>query len=139
MRTPTTVSPGDSHPPRTVGPVTQTDIVRFAGAGGDFNPLHHDPEFAARAGFPAVISMGQLQAGLLAGWVSDWLGVEHLRSFAVRFLAPVMVGDTLTLSGEVTAVEPTPSGALATVELRGTKGPETVVVSGTARVHVTSP
>jgi 3-hydroxybutyryl-CoA dehydratase len=139
MRTPATLTAGDTHPARTVGPLTQTDIVRFAGAGGDFNPLHHDPKFAARAGFPTVISMGQLQAGLLAGWVSDWLGVEHLRSFAVRFVAPVMVGDTLTLSGDVTAVEATPQGTLATVELRATKGGDTVVVSGSARAYVTAP
>ena len=58
---------------RTVGPLTITDIVRFAGAGGDFNPLHHDVEFAARAGFPTVLAHGQLTAGLLAGWVSDLL------------------------------------------------------------------
>lgn len=139
MRTPASVAPGDTHPARTVGPVTQTDIVRFAGAGGDFNPLHHDPVFAARAGFPRVISMGQLQAGLLAGWVSDWLGVEHLRSLAVRFVAPVMVGDTITLNGEVTAVEPTPQGALATVELRATTSADVVVVSGTAQVNVAGP
>jgi acyl dehydratase len=51
--------------PRTFGPVSQTDIVRFAGAGGDFNPLHHDREFAGAAGFERPIAMGQFTAGLL--------------------------------------------------------------------------
>jgi acyl dehydratase len=51
--------------PHTFGPVSQTDIVRFAGAGGDFNPLHHDREFAGAAGFERPIAMGQFTAGLL--------------------------------------------------------------------------
>jgi len=76
----------DARPrPRTVGPITQTDIVRFAGAGGDFNPLHHDLGFAASAGFQRPIAMGQLTAGLLAGWLTDWCGVENLLRFEVRF------------------------------------------------------
>jgi 3-hydroxybutyryl-CoA dehydratase len=83
------------------GPVTATDIVRFAGAGGDFNPLHHDPEFAARAGFPTVIAMGQMHAGILAGWLTDQCGVENLLEFAVRFVAPVRLGDVLHLTGSV--------------------------------------
>lgn len=142
MRSPVQVAPGDSHTPRTVGPITITDIVRFAGAGGDFNPLHHDPEFAARAGFPKVIAHGQLTAGLLGGWVSDWLGVEHLRSFEVRFVGPVLVGETLTLSGAVTELLPSGKGAvgtrLATVEVLATKGDGVVVVKGTAQAVVST-
>jgi acyl dehydratase len=95
---------GDHPAPRLVGPITQTDIVRFAGAGGDFNPLHHDPAFAAAAGFRTVIAMGQLQAGMLAGLVTDWVGVENLREFEVRFVAPVHIGDVLELTAEVTDV-----------------------------------
>lgn len=136
MRTRVAVAVGDTHEPRTVGPITQTDIVRFAGAGGDFNPLHHDPEFARRAGFPRVISMGQMQAGMLAAWVTDWLGVENLRSLEVRFVAPVMVGDSLILRGAVTDVAPSPEGSLATVEVQATKDDDVVVVKGTAQVLV---
>ncbi|UFS58136.1 MaoC family dehydratase [Subtercola endophyticus] len=90
--------------PRRVGPVTRTDIVRFAGAGGDFNPLHHDPEAARRAGFDDVIAMGQFQAGILAGFLTDWVGVENLRSLDVRFVAPVRLGDTIEVSATVGAV-----------------------------------
>ena len=134
MRPPAPVALGDTHPPRTVGPLTITDIVRFAGAGGDFNPLHHDPAFAARAGFPAIIAHGQLTAGLLAAWVSDWFGVEHLRSFEVRFMAPVLVGDTLTLRGTVTELLPSTTGTLATVEVLVEK--DAVVVKGKAQALV---
>lgn len=136
MRPPVTITVGDTPPPRTVGPLTITDIVRFAGAGGDFNPLHHDPAFAARAGFPTVIAHGQLTAGLLSSWVTDWLGVEHLRAFEVRFLAPVLAGETLTLTGTVTEVQSSDHSSVATVELLATKSDGVVAVKGRARALV---
>jgi 3-hydroxybutyryl-CoA dehydratase len=85
----------------TVGPITRTQIVRFAGAGGDFNPMHHDEEFARAAGQPTVFAMGQLQAALLARLASDWLGIHALRRLAVRFVAKVWPGDVLVLRGVV--------------------------------------
>ena len=88
-----------------MGPVTRTDFVRFAGAGGDFNPLHHDEEYARAAGFPTVFAMGQFQAGLLARFAADWLGAEHVRSYRVRFKAKVWPGDVLVLRGREVARE----------------------------------
>lgn len=90
--------------PRAVGPVSLTDIVRFAGAGGDFNRLHHDADFAREAGFDRPIAMGQLSAGYLAAWLTDWCGVEHLRTLSIRFTSPVAVGEELTLAGIVDEV-----------------------------------
>ena len=135
MRTPAKVRVGDAPDTRVVGPISQTDIVRFAGAGGDFNPLHHDPGFVATSGFPGVIAMGQMQAGILAGWLSDTFGVEHVRSFGVRFVAPVFLGDTLTVGGTVATITEANGESLATLELvaSGTKGP---VVTGSATVVV---
>ena len=115
--------------PRTFGPVTQTDVVRFAGAGGDFNPLHHDPEHARAAGFDAPIAMGQLTAGLLAAWLTDWCGVERLRRFEVRFTAPLHLGDTVILSGSITSVE----DGVAHLDLAAT-GFSSALVTGTALV-----
>ena len=115
--------------PRTFGPVTQTDVVRFAGAGGDFNPLHHDPEHARAAGFDAPIAMGQLTAGLLAAWLTDWCGVERLRRFEVRFTAPLHLGDTVILSGSITSVE----DGVAHLDLAAT-GFSSTLVTGTALV-----
>jgi acyl dehydratase len=82
-------------------PITRTQIVRFAGAGGDFNPLHHDEGFARAAGQPSVFAMGQLQAAMLARLAAQWLGVHQLRSLAIRFTAKVWPGDVLVLSGAV--------------------------------------
>jgi 3-hydroxybutyryl-CoA dehydratase len=128
MRTPVRITAGEQVPAREIGPVTQTDVVRFAGAGGDFNPLHHDPAFAEAAGFPGVLAMGQLHAGMLASWLSDWAGVEHLRELEVRFVAPVFLGDVLRFTGEVTTVD----GDRAELEVVAARGGEPVI-----RAHAT--
>jgi acyl dehydratase len=96
---------GATAEPRTFGPITRTDIVRYAGASGDFNPIHHDEGFATSAGFPTVFSIGMFQAALLATYATDWLGAETIRRFTVRFSEQVWPGDELTCSGTVTAVE----------------------------------
>ena len=128
MRPPVTVTIGTGAESRTVGPISQTDIVRFAGAGGDFNPLHHNPEFVRSSGFPGVIAMGQMHAGILAGWLSDWVGVEHIREYEVRFVAPVFLGDILTASGLIASTIPNEDGTtLATVELTLIRGEDTVI------------
>lgn len=125
---------GDAMPERSTGPVTLTDIVRFAGAGGDFNPLHHDQAVASAAGFDGVISMGQYQAGLLAAAVSDWAGAENVTSFAVRFRRPVRVGDTLNMRGNVVAVDDDE----ARIDLSVSAG-DVVVLTGTATARIRLP
>lgn len=95
---------GSALPSRRVGPLTQTDVLRFAGASGDFNPLHWDPEVARHAGFEAPVLMGQYTAAMMAAWVSDRFGVERLRELEIRFVAPVIVGDTVTFGGVVDEV-----------------------------------
>jgi acyl dehydratase len=82
-------------PPRHIGPITRTDIVKFAGAGGDFNPVHHDHEFARQAGYPSVFAMGMFTAGMLGDYLSDALGFDRVRSFSVRFDSPTWPGDEL--------------------------------------------
>jgi acyl dehydratase len=129
------VTTGDALPPRTFGPITRTDIVRYQGASGDFNPIHHDEEFAREAGLPTVLSVGMLQAGLLATYCVDLLGAENVREFAVRFRERVWPGDLLRCSGSVTAIEDDPGGEgrrvaidLAMVRV----GDDSLVLSGRA-------
>lgn len=102
---------------RTVGPVTRTDFVRYQGASGDMNPIHHDEEFARTAGFPTPFSVGMWQASLLGTYATDWLGAENIRRFRIRFLEQVWPGDVLTLDGEVTGMRVGDEGALVDVEL----------------------
>ena len=83
-----------------LGPVTRTDLVRYAGASGDFNPLHHDPDFAHAAGLPDVMAHGMYSAGRVAAQVERWFGVGAMTRLAVRFRTPVWVGDRLLLTSD---------------------------------------
>ncbi len=87
--------------PLVVGPLTRTDLVRYQGASGDLQPVHHDEPFAHAAGYAAPLSLGMLHAGLLAGWAAQWLGAGNVRRFRVRFSEQAFVGDTLTCDGIV--------------------------------------
>lgn len=88
------------------GPLQRADILRYAGAAGDFNPIHSDDAYARRAGAPAAFAMGMLPAGYLAHAVSDWFGgPQHLRRFRVRFVARVWPGDEIVCWGRVDEIE----------------------------------
>lgn len=115
-----------------VGPLSRTDFVRYAGAGGDFNPIHHDDGFAASAGYPSVFGHGLLTAGILSGYACDWLGRRNLRTYGVRYVAQVWPGDTLILSGEITRVSENVAEAELRVERESPEGERAVVLRGTA-------
>jgi acyl dehydratase len=120
----------------TAGPITRTQIVRFAGAAGDFNPMHHDEQFARAAGQPGVFAMGQLQAAVLASMVAEWLGPENVVAYGVRFRDKVWPGDCLVLSGERAEDE---KDGLHRYELTATRESDgTVVLTGWARARPAS-
>ena len=95
------LEPGTSAPERRVGPLTRTDFVRYQGASGDMNPVHHDEVFARAAGYEAPLGVGMFHAGVMATWATDWLGPENVRGFKVRWKEPVWPGDALTITGHV--------------------------------------
>jgi acyl dehydratase len=96
------IEAGQTLPPFVVENLSRTDLVRYAGASGDFNPIHHDEGFAREAGNPTVFGHGMLTAGFLARCVTDAVGVEGLRRFKVRFATRIWPGDTITCRGTVT-------------------------------------
>jgi acyl dehydratase len=117
----------------TVGPITRTDIVRYQGASGDFNPIHHDDAFAQDGGYATVFSVGMLQAGLLASFACTWLGSRNIRRFSVRFREQVWPGDVLTFSGEVLDLSADDDNGLeATVSLECRRTGGGVAIAGTA-------
>jgi acyl dehydratase len=65
------------------------------------NPIHHDEPFAASSGYPAPLTVGMFQAGVLTTWATNWLGPENVRRTRIRWRAPVFPGDVLTMSGAV--------------------------------------
>jgi acyl dehydratase len=79
------INVGDAIPTFTSDPLTRTHLVRYAGASGDFNPLHHDETFVKLFGMPRVISHGMLVMGITGRAIADWVDDKNLRRFGVRF------------------------------------------------------
>jgi len=96
------VNEGDELRPFTVENLTRGDFVKYAGASGDFTPLHYDQTFVEAAGIPTVFAMGMLNAGILSRLVADYAGLENLRKYKVRFATRVWPGDSVTCKGKVT-------------------------------------
>ena len=130
------ISEGVAPEERIVGPLTRTDFVRYQGASGDMNPIHHDDEFARASGFPSVFSVGLLQAGVLASYAADWLGPRNLRRFKCRFQAQVWPGDVLTCTGVVAHKYETNGERLVDMDLTCRRQDGSVAVSGMATFAV---
>ncbi|MBK5219820.1 MAG: MaoC family dehydratase N-terminal domain-containing protein [Thermoleophilia bacterium] len=101
---PPALTPGAEMPTVVTEPFTRTDFVRYAGAGGDFHPIHHDEEYATAAGMPSVFGMGMLHAGMLGVELARWVGPDNIRAFKVRFTGQVWPGDVLTFTGRVVSL-----------------------------------
>ena len=100
------ITPGQEFGEVVFGPLERVDFVRYAGASGDFNPIHTDEGYARRTGAPTVFAMGMLPAGYLAHAVTDWFGgPQNLRRFKVRFTTRVWPGDELVCRARVVAIE----------------------------------
>jgi len=83
----------------------RTQIVQYAGASGDYNPLHTDEVYTTKiAGYPSVFAHGMLTMGLTGQAVTALVGTENLLRFGVRFTAQVWPGDTLTVRATVAAI-----------------------------------
>jgi acyl dehydratase len=111
----------------------RTQIVQYAGASGDFNPLHTDEVFTTKiAGYPSVFAHGMLTMGLTGTLLTDALGDGKLRTFGVRFRSQVWPGDVLTATATVTDVTKTDDGTLVALDVETVNQKGETVVSGTA-------
>ncbi len=96
---------GDSREEVVADNLTRTQIVQYAGASGDFNPLHTDDLFAREvAGYPGVFAHGMLGMGLSGKLLTNWVGDGRLTKFGVRFRTQIWPGDTLTARATVEAL-----------------------------------
>ena len=125
---------GDTGPDVTYGPLELADLVRYAGASNDFNPLHYDPAFARSAGQPTIIAHGMLSAGFLASFLTGWFGPDSVHRLKVRFGDPVRPGDTLKPQAKVTRVYEETGTRLADIELRLVRQNGSTPVTGNATV-----
>jgi acyl dehydratase len=85
--------------------LTRTQIVQYAGASGDYNPLHTDEKFTREvAGYPGVFAHGMLTMGMTGRLLTDWMGDGRLTKYGVRFAKQVWPGDTLTATATIDAI-----------------------------------
>jgi acyl dehydratase len=125
------VKVGDEIPPLVKPPVDRSQVARFAGATGDYGPLHVDEPFARNAGFPSVLVPGMLAMGFLGELVTDWLRGARVRRFGARFVKIVWPGDVVTVRGRVADRRFEPAGRYAVdIEVWGENQRGELVVRG---------
>lgn len=96
------VQVGDEIPRLVTAPVTHLQLVRYAGASGDFNPLHTDSRIGEMIGVGGIIAHGMLVMGFVGQMLSDYAGPQALRKFGVRFKGMTHLDDEITCSGTIT-------------------------------------
>src|SRR4051794_6176191 len=112
--------------------LTRTDLVMYAGASGDFNPMHHDETKAQAAGLPSVFGHGMFSAGFLARAITDYVGVGNLKSYKVRFAKQTWPGETFTTKVVVKAKRKDDGDSLVDLECTLVNENGDVKVSGEA-------
>ena len=136
------LGPGDALPALSLR-LTRADLVRYAGASGDFNRIHWNERFAVGVGLPNVIAHGMLTMALAGRLVTHWIGDPGaVVGYAARFTRPVVVPDDdegveLELTGTVKAVDDEGDGArIATVAITAAVTGKTVLGRAVARVRL---
>ena len=99
------VEKGDELPSLIRGPLAEIDLVRYAGASGDFNPIHTVPRIAREVGLDGVIAHGMLIMAYAGKLLTDWAGSDALREFNVRFAGMTEPGETLVCEARITKTE----------------------------------
>jgi acyl dehydratase len=128
------VKVGDELPPLVKGPIKQIQLTRYAGASGDFNPIHQDDEFARAAGMGGVFAHGMLSMGFVGQAVTDWAGAGTVRKLGVRFAALVRLKDVVICRGRVVAKSSTAGVHLVDLEVWAENQQAEKVVTGRATV-----
>lgn len=128
---------GDSRTEVMVDDLTRTQIVQYAGASGDYNPIHSDDLFTREvAGYPSVFAHGMLTMGITGRIVTDWFGDGRLTKYGVRFVNQVWPGDSLTATATIDAIREEDGVMLADVSIVTTNQDDAPVLTGTATARL---
>ena len=131
------LSVGDQHSEQVVDNLTRTQIIQYAGASGDYNPLHTDEIFTTKiAGYPTVFAHGMLSMGLTGKMLTNLVGDGRLTKYGVRFVSQVWPGDSLTATATVEDIREEDGVSLVdlAVSTVNQDGAEVVKGSATARI-----
>jgi len=128
---------GDTHTARLVEDLKRTQIVQYAGASGDYNPLHTDEIFTTQvAGYPSVFAHGMLTMGMTGKMLTDYVGDARLTKYGVRFTSQVWPGDTLDSTATVKALTETDGVKLVELDVKTVNQNGVEVLSGYAEARI---
>ena len=128
---------GDTHSAKLVEDLKRTQIVQYAGASGDYNPLHTDEIFTTQvAGYPSVFAHGMLTMGMTGKMLTDYVGDARLTKYGVRFTSQVWPGDTLDSTATVKAITEKDGVKLVELDVSTVNQSGVEVLSGYAEARV---
>jgi acyl dehydratase len=128
---------GESRSMVVVDNLTRSQIVMYAGASGDYNPLHSDEIYTTKvAGYPSVFAHGMLSMGATGRLLTDWFGPDSLTRYGVRFVNQVWPGDTLTATATVDAVREEGDATFLDLTVTTTNQDDKPVVTGSATARI---
>ncbi|MEP0204010.1 MAG: MaoC/PaaZ C-terminal domain-containing protein [Halioglobus sp.] len=128
---------GQVHSAQVAQDLKRTQIVQYAGASGDYNPIHTDEPYARDiAGYPTVFAHGMLTMGMTGAMLTDYVGDGRLTKFGVRFTSQVWPGDDLEASATFEGLEESAEGTLANFAVETINQDGAVVLKGYAQARV---
>jgi acyl dehydratase len=128
---------GETHTARIVDDLKRTQIVQYAGASGDYNPLHTDEIFTTQvAGYPSVFAHGMLTMGMTGKMLTDYVGDARLKKYGVRFTSQVFPGDSLDASATLKEIKDEGGEKVAVFDVSTVNQNGVQVLSGYAEAKV---
>ena len=128
---------GDTYEETVVENLTRTQIVQYAGASGDYNPIHTDEVYTTEvAGYPSVFAHGMLSMGMTSRMLTNYVGDGRLTKFGVRFTRQVWPGDSLTSTATVDAIREEDGEHLVDLAVSTVNQEGTEVISGYATARL---
>ena len=129
----TNLKAGDTYTECLVEDLSRTQIVMYAGASGDYNPVHTDEKFVKEiAGYPSVFAHGMLTMGMTGRMLTNYVGDGRLTKYGVRFTSQVWPGDTLNSTATVVDV----TDGIVNLNVETTNQDGALVLSGYAAARV---
>ncbi len=130
---------GDSYSEEVCKNLSRTQIVQYAGASGDYNPLHSDEIFTTQiAGYPSVFAHGMLSMGMTGKMLTNYVGDGRLSKFGVRFTSQVFPGATLTAKATISAIREDDGVQFTDIDISTTDEEGTQVIKGSATARIDS-
>ncbi len=125
---------GFVFPLYTIGTVSQMDLVRYAGASGDFNPIHNDPEYAREAGLSGTIAHGMLIKAYMGRFLLQHFPLSALSSFSSKFKAMTKPGETIEIHGTVKKNDAANGILILSIEVRNQAGETKATAEAVIRI-----